>query len=236
MKTAAKGAIVLLTLLPVAVLLILAMPQLGFLWQESAYWCGYANSVLLTVPVVFFQMAVALPCAYGLARWKGHGRNAVFLVYSLLTLLPCHVMLLPNYLVCKWLGLLNHHLAIVLLGMFSPLSVFLLGRGMQKISPEQAEAASLDGAGEWTIFTRIYLPQVRDVTRIALALAFLDTWSLMETPLVLLSDETKQPLSILLASSTFPAPFSGAALYMLPVVLVIGIVWSNHERLHGAAG
>ena len=108
-----------------------------------------AVSLGLTAVILLFQLAVALPAAYGLARWRGRLRDAAYLLYCLLTLLPVQVMLLPNYLVCRALGPLNTQLAIVLLGVFSPLSVFLLARAMQRIGVEQSEAASLDGAGAW---------------------------------------------------------------------------------------
>ena len=94
---------------------------------------------------------------------------------------------------------------------------------MGRVGPEQAQAAALDGAGEWTLLRRIYLPQVRETALIAAALAFLDQWSMVELPLVLLSDEAKQPLSLLLARTDFPAPCAGAALYMLPVLVTAAL-------------
>lgn len=123
MKTLAKALLVLLALLPVGILLWLAVPQLSLLWGDRAYWRGYAVSLGLTAVILLFQLAVALPAAYGLARWRGRLRDAAYLLYCLLTLLPVQVMLLPNYLVCRALGPLNTQLAIVLLGVFSPLSV-----------------------------------------------------------------------------------------------------------------
>lgn len=116
MKTLAKALLVLLALLPVGILLWLAVPQIPLLWDNRAYWRGYAVSLGLTAVILLFQLAVALPAAYGLARWRGRLRDAAYLLYCLLTLLPVQVMLLPNYLVCRALGLLNTQLAIVLLG------------------------------------------------------------------------------------------------------------------------
>lgn len=55
----------------------------------------------------------------------------------------------------------------------------------------------------------------------AAGLAFLDQWSMVELPLVLLSDESKHPLSILLTRTGFAAPYAGAALYLLPVAVVV---------------
>lgn len=221
MKALAKVILVLLALLPVGILLWLAVPQLPLLRDDRTYWRGYATSLGLTAVILIFQLAVALLAAYGLARWQGRLRNAAYLLYCLLTLLPVQVMMLPNYLVCRAFGLLNNRLAIVLLGVFSPLAVFLLARTMQRIGREQSEAASLDGAGEWTLFRRIYLPQVKDTAYIAAGLAFLDQWSMVELPLVLLSDESKQPLSILLTRAAFAAPYAGAAVYLLPVAVVV---------------
>ena len=223
MKTLCKVLLALLALFPVPARIWLALPQVSLLWPCRAYWRGYAVSLALTVPVVAGQLAVALAAAYGLTHWRGRARSSVLLLYCLLPLLPSQVMLLPNYLICRALGLLNTQLAVVLLGVFSPLSVFLLDRAMGRVGPEQAQAAALDGAGEWTLLRRIYLPQVRETALIAAALAFLDQWSMVELPLVLLSDEAKQPLSLLLARTDFPAPCAGAALYMLPVLVTAAL-------------
>ena len=231
MRNLAKAFFVLLALLPVGLLVWLAIPQFPLLWADHSYWQNYAISLMLTTVIMMFQMMVALLAAYGLARWNGQIRNSVYLLYCLLTLLPVQVMLLPNYLICRELGLLNTQLAIVLLGVFSPLSVFLLARSMQRIRKEQSEAALLDGAGEWDLFRYIYLPQVKDTAWIAAGLAFLDQWSVVETPLVLLSDEKKHPLSIILARSDFPLPYAGAAVYILPIIAALLVIVLPGQRI-----
>ena len=237
MKALSKALLATSSFVPIGVLMWLAIPQLPLLFGNRTYWRGYAATFGLAAIIVVGQLAIALLAAYGLARWSGRGRNIAFLLYCLLTLLPAQVMLLPNYLVCRMLGSLNTRISVVLLGVFSPLAVFLLARSMQRIGREQGEAASLDGAGEWTLFRRIYLPQVKDVSLIAAGLAFLDQWNMVEIPLVLLSDEEKYPLSILLSRTDFPTPYAGAAVYMLPMVVmlstllvvrVISILRRNH--------
>jgi multiple sugar transport system permease protein len=221
MKTVLKGIIALFAALPMGILLLLSVPQFSALVLAKDYWIGYGNSLLLTGPIVILQLLVAILAAYGLARWRGSLRNVVYLLYCILTLLPCQVMLLPNYLVCRSLGLLNSRLSIILLGVFSPLSVFLLSRQMLKIGKDQAEAASLDGASEWQIFLRIYLPQMKEALLIAAGLAFLDCWSMVELPLVLLSSPEKQPLSILMTQPDFPAPYAGAVIYVAPIGIAL---------------
>lgn len=235
MRQIVKNLVLLVTLLPIAGLLVLAIPEMKILLTEQRYWLGYANSLLLTVPIVIFQLAVAVLAAFALSRWRGCVRQGIYLIYCLLTLLPCQIMLLPNYLVCRSMGVLNNPIAIVLLGIFSPLPVFLLARQMQRIEWSQSEAAALDGAGEWQMLWAIYLPQVRGTLGVATVLAFLDCWSMVELPLVLLSDEGKQPLSLLLARPDFLAPYAGAAVYMTPIIVVLIVVCCVHALGRKAA-
>lgn len=81
----------------------------------------------------------------------------------------------------------------------------MLALAMQYISREQSEATSPNGTGDWTLFRRIYLPQVKDTAYVAGRLAFPKQWGMVELSRVLLSDERKQLLSILLI---FAAPYA----------------------------
>lgn len=225
MKYIVKFLVILSVLLPLGILLVAAVPEMHSLLSFSSYWIGLCNSIWLTVVIVVFQMLIAVPAAYGLARWRGRIRNGIYFLYCLLNVIPCQAMLLPNYLVCRTLGLLNTSFSVILIGVFSPLVVFLLARQMQKIDGEQANAATLDGANEMQIFIKIYLPQVENIIWIAGVLAFVDCWSMIELPLILLSDEEKQPLSLLLAQTDFPAPYAGATVYMVPIVVALVVTY-----------
>ena len=81
----------------------------------------------------------------------------------------------------------------------------MLALAMQYISREQSEATSPNGTGDWTLFRHVYLPQVKDTAYVAGRLAFPKQWGMVELSRVLLSDERKQPLSILLI---FAAPYA----------------------------
>ena len=81
----------------------------------------------------------------------------------------------------------------------------MLALAMQCIGWEQNEATSPNGTGDWTRFRRVYLPQVKDTAYVAGRLVFPKQWGMVELSRVLLSDERKQPLSILLI---FAAPYA----------------------------
>ena len=187
------------------------------------------NSVILVAPIVLAQLAVASIAAYGFTRWRGKIRDTIFFAYVILMLMPYQVTLVPNYLVSDYLGLLNTRWAIILPGAFAPFSVFLLTKSMRRIPVSLIESAKLDGAGEWHIFWDICLPQCRSALYSIAILVFIDYWNMVEQPLILLPDASKQPLSVYLSqinAGEIGIAFAAAVIYMVPGLLMF---------LHGEA-
>ena len=187
------------------------------------YFMKLWNSVVLVVPIVLFQMAVASLAAYGFARWRSRSRELVFFVYIILMLMPYQVTLVPNYLVAHWTGILDTRWAVWLPAVASPFSVYLLTKNMRRISSSYVEAAKLDGAGEWKIFFRIFLPMSRSILWSVLILVFIDYWNMVEQPLILLQDTSLHPLSVYLGSinkNEIGVAFAAATLYMIPPLLL----------------
>ena len=191
--------------------------------KSPAYLIKFWNSVILVVPIVVFQVAIAALAAYSFTRWRGKVRSLIFFFYVILMLMPYQVTLVPNYLVAERLGTLNSRWAIVLPGIFAPFSVFLLTKFMRRIPYALIESAKIDGAGEWQIFTRICLPQCRSALFSIAILVFIDYWNMVEQPIVLLSDAEKQPLSVYLSSinaGEIGLAFAMAVVYMIPSLLI----------------
>lgn len=193
------------------------------LLKSPEYLLKFWNSVILVVPIVILQVSVAAVAAYGFTRWRGRIRSGIFFFYVILMLMPYQVTLVPNYLVSDWLGILNTSWAIIFPGAFAPFSVFLLTKFMRRIPVSLIEAAKLDGAGEWQIFTKICLPQCRAALYSIAILVFIDYWNMVEQPLILLADESKQPLSVYLSTinaGEIGIAFAIATIYMIPSLLL----------------
>ena len=126
--------------------------------QNSDYLMKFWNSVWLTVPITVFQMAVAILTSYGFSRYPNKFKGIIFFAYIILMIMPYQVTLVPNYLVADKFGLLDTRLSIILPAVFSPFSIFLLTKVMRRIPVSFVEAAKLDGAGEFKILTKIYIP------------------------------------------------------------------------------
>ncbi len=193
------------------------------LLKSPDYLFKFWNSVILVVPIVLSQVAIAAIAAYGFTRWRGKIRAAIFFFYVILMLMPYQVTLVPNYLVSEWLKILDTRWAIILPGAFAPFSVFLLTKFMRRVSGSLIEAAKLDGAGEWQVFTKICLPQCRAALYSIAILVFIDYWNMVEQPLILLPDAAKQPLSVYLSTintGEVGLAFAIATIYMVPSLLL----------------
>ena len=191
--------------------------------RSPEYLIKFWNSVFLTLPIVLFQVAIASLAAYGFTRWRGKIRALIFFFYVILMLMPYQVTLVPNYLVSKWMHIFDTRWAIVLPGTFAPFSVFLLTKFMRRIPYSLIEAAKIEGAGEWYIFTRICLPQCRAALYSIVILVFIDYWNMVEQPLILLNDPEKQPLSVFLSTinqGEIGLAFAMATVYMIPSLLL----------------
>ena len=193
------------------------------LFKSPDYLLKFWNAVILVLPIVVFQVLVACLASYGFARYKGKGRELVFFAYIVLMFMPYQVTLVPNYLVSKFLGILETRWAVILPGIFSPFAVFLLTKSMRRIPQSIIEAARLDGAGEWQICTRICIPACRSSLFSVIMLVFIDYWNMVEQFLVLLTDPEKMPLSVFLSeinTGEISLAFAVAVIYMIPSLLL----------------
>ncbi|MBO4783117.1 MAG: carbohydrate ABC transporter permease [Lachnospiraceae bacterium] len=193
------------------------------LFKSPDYLYKFWNSVIYTVPIMILQLVVALLASYGFMRLKGRLKEMLFFIYIIICLMPYQVTLVPNFLVSKWLNIIDTRWAIWLPGMFSPFAVYLLTKYMKRIPTSIIEAAKVDGASEWKIFLKICLPLCKGAIYSVAILIFIDFWNMVEQPLILLADEYLHPLSIFLSkinSGEIGLAFAVACVYMVPSLLI----------------
>lgn len=191
--------------------------------QNSDYLLKFWNSVLLTVPITVFQMVVAILTSYGFSRYPNKFKSIIFFAYIILMIMPYQVTLVPNFLVAEKFDLLNTRSAIILPAIFSPFSIFLLTKVMKRIPISYVEAAKLDGAGEFRILTKIYIPLCKGAIASIAMLVFIDYWNMVEQPLVLMKDQAQHPLSVFLSqinTGDIGLAFAVGTVYMIPTVLM----------------
>ncbi len=193
------------------------------LFKSPEYLVKFWNSMIYVVPILIVQLMIAMLASYGFARYKGRVREIIFFLYIIMMLMPYQVTLVPNYLVAQWLGILDTRWAIWLPGFFSPFAVYLLTKFIRRIPSEVMEAASIDGASEWQIFTQICAPLCKSGLISIGILVFIDYWNMVEQPLILLNNDELHPLSVFLSkinSGEISLAFAVAVIYLVPPLLI----------------
>lgn len=193
------------------------------LFKSPDYLYKFWNSVILTVPILVFQVIIAAFAAYSFMRTRGRIKEAILFVYIFVMLMPYQVTLVPNYMVADVLGILNTRWSIILPGIFTPFSIFILTKAMRRIPKSLIEAAKLDGCGEWKIFSKICLPMCKGALFSVAILVFIDYWNVVEQVLIMMPAEDTQPLSVFLSrinTGEIGLAFAVATIYMVPAILL----------------
>ncbi len=196
---------------------------IAVLFKSPQYLLKFWNSVFYTIPIVVVQLTIAALSAYGFSRYDSKAKRIIFFSYIIIMLMPYQVTLVPNFLVSKALGLYGTKWAILLPGFFSPFAVYLLTKFMRRIPTEVMEAARVDGANEWMIFSRINLPLCKGGLASIAILLFFDYWNMVEQPLILLPDSDMHPLSVFLSrinTGEISLAFAVAVIYLIPPLLI----------------
>ncbi|MCH5299153.1 MAG: carbohydrate ABC transporter permease [Ruminococcus sp.] len=192
-------------------------------FRRSQYLLKFWNSVIITFPTVIGQVVVSSLAAFAFAKLKFPFRDKLFFVYIVLLILPLQVTLVPNYIVLDNLKLLNSFLSVILPGTFSAFGICLLRQCIKYIPDSSIEAARIDGASYFKIFTNIILPQIRGGLITLALLCFIDSWNAVEQPLIYFNDRAMYPLSIGLAdigNSDYGIIFACGVMFMIPPMLI----------------
>ena len=158
---------------------------------------GYKITVFVTVVGTFFSIAVNGMMGYVLSRRRLAGRRILNL-YVLLTMLFNGGMV-PWYMICtRYLHLKDSIWALIVPSVVSAWYIFLIRNYFTGVPEEMYESAKLDGAGEFKIFSKIYLPLGKPVIATVVLFAALGFWNDWWLGLMLIDDSAKQPLQMLL--------------------------------------
>jgi multiple sugar transport system permease protein/alpha-1,4-digalacturonate transport system permease protein len=111
-------------------------------------------------------------------------------------MIPIQVILVPEFLITAWLGLLNSPWGVILPRAAEAFGIFMVRQFMVSIPDELLEAARLDGAGEFHIFTRIVLPLSKPIIAVLVIFTFMWRWNDFAWPLVVLTDHDAYTLPL----------------------------------------
>ncbi|RAO56759.1 carbohydrate ABC transporter permease [Micromonospora saelicesensis] len=196
------------------------------IWQRSDMTTWLWNTLLLSVVVTLLQVVTGSFAAYGFARVRFPGRNALFLAYVGTIAVPWQSYMIPQFILMSKLQLSNTLWSIVALQAFGAFGVFLMKQFYETIPEELSESARVDGLSEFGIYRRIMLPLSRPALASLALLTFVTTWNDYLGPLIYL--RSPELRTIQLGLNTFISQYNaeyalimtGSVLSVLPVAVI----------------
>lgn len=149
------------------------------------------NSLLVAVARVIGEVTTASLAAYAFARMEFRGRNAIFVVYLATMIIPSQMLLVPRFILYRQLHIYDTLWALILPGIFTVFGTFFLRQFFISIPKDLTDAAKLDGASEFQCYRQIVMPLARPAIASLIILAFVWSWNDYETPLVMLTTESR---------------------------------------------
>lgn len=186
------------------------------------YLAKFWVSLLLAVGAILGQMVISCMGGFAFAFYDFPGKRLLYGLLCLFMLIPLQVTLLPNYLLLDQLGALNTYWALLLPLAFAPLGTFLLTQIFRSVPADILHAARLDGAGALQVLARVLLPCGKGGVSTLVVLTLIESWNMVEQPLIYLQDVGSYPLSVFLASQymeNLPFQFVCSVLSLLPLAL-----------------
>lgn len=185
------------------------------------------NSVFIGVLTLIGDVVVSALVAYGFARLRFPGRDALFMVVLSTVMLPYVVTLIPQFVLFRTLGLVNTPWPLIIPAAFGhPIYIFLLRQFFKSLPVEIEESARLDGAGFLRVWWSIAMPLARPGLATVAILSMLTHWNDFIAPLVYLNTQNKWtlPLAVNLFQADFRPQFNlmmaYAGVMTVPVVII----------------
>ena len=156
----------------------------------------YLKNTVIIVLFSFLGMFFNAMAGFGFAKYDFKGRE--FFIYLVLAtmMIPGQVTMIPVYLIMNSLQLTNSMVGIILPGLVGAYGIFLFRQFISTVSNELIEAARLDGASEWFIFSKIILPISKPVLAVQGIATFIAGWNSFLWPLIMANDEKYYTLSV----------------------------------------
>ncbi|BCL74769.1 ABC transporter permease [Jeongeupia sp. HS-3] len=168
----------------------------GRVFDEMPFWRYFANSLLIATATTVLVLLLTIPCAYALSQMAFRGRNALFLLLLATLMVPAEVAIVPNFITCARLGLLDSYAAVVLPNVAGAFGVFLMRQAFQDVPVEILDAARVDGAGEFGVMWRVAVPMAKPMIATLAVFTFVAAWNDYLWPAVVLKERLKMPLAV----------------------------------------
>ncbi|WP_453991362.1 carbohydrate ABC transporter permease [Bacillus nitroreducens] len=188
----------------------------------------FVNSILITVISVAIVVFISALASYPLSRLKFRLNRPLFVLFLVGMMIPVHASLIPIFVMSNDMGLYDTLFA--LLGPYVafalPISIFIMTQFMSEIPVELEEAAKIDGAGHWKIFSKVMFPNIKPAISTVVIYNFVHIWNEFIFALILIQSDESLTLPVGLQkfygefSVNVPGLMAALTLASIPVIFI----------------
>jgi multiple sugar transport system permease protein len=160
---------------------------------------AYGSSAIVAVGTVAVGLASSLLAGYAFSKGIFRGKKILLLAVLATMMIPFEARLIPLFLMFKRVNLTNTFWPLILPHLLYGFGVILSKQYFDTLPESLREAAKIDGAGEFFIFTRVFAPLAGPMIASAVVLLFMGSWNDFLWPLVVLSSQNLQTVPIYLS-------------------------------------
>ncbi|WP_223591747.1 carbohydrate ABC transporter permease [Neobacillus bataviensis] len=199
-------------------------------WKAAPFTRYLFNTIIISLCVVIGNVLSNSFIAYGFAKIRFKGRNVLFAAVLATMMIPGFVTMIPHYVMYSKMGWLNTYLPLIIPSFFgSAFNIFLLRQFYLGIPNELIEAAKIDGANHFYIWSRIMIPLAKPAIATITIFSFNGTWNDFLGPLLYINDDSLYTLQLGLQvfkgqlETQWNYLMAGSLLVLLPVIIIFFI-------------
>ncbi len=192
------------------------------------------NSFVLSIGVTFISLFFNSLAGFIFAKYEFTGKEKLFKILLSSMIIPSQVTMLPLFLMLKEMGIINTYFAIIIPGMANIFGIFLIKQYAESVPDSLIQAARIDGASDFQIYYKIFLPIIKPILVTLALFTFMGTWNDFIWPLIALTDESMYTLPVALANlmgEHVKEPelmMAGSVITILPIIIVFLVLQKQY--------
>ena len=195
------------------------------------------NKVFMTAAGTAGHLLIASMAAFVLAKYDFPGGGAFFKLVTIAMMFTGYVTAIPNYLIINALGMVDTYWAIIIPAFASPMGLFLMKQFMEGLPTSLIEAAKIDGANEWRVFSNIVMPNVKPAWMTLIIFSVQGLWNNRATTFIYSEEKKTLPFAMqqIQAGGIARTGQGAAVLVVLMVVPIAIFIFSESQILETMA-
>ena len=156
-----------------------------YMFKKSSMMTWYVNSMMTSLGVTFLVIIISMPCGYALSQIQFTGKNFIFVCVVLSIMVPGTALVIALFIFVAELRLINTWTGIILPQVISPVCVIVYKQFFDQVPKELREASLIDGASEFQILLRVYMPLNWGITAALALVTFIGAWNNFFWPFIM---------------------------------------------------